>query len=358
MDTSTSSAEEAQLPPADSGFDSLTADLLLWIISKANLTVQELCRDACVCRRMRKACYAPSLWRSLTVHGNGGGNVYGAGLEAIANRCKGLEDLVLEDVVIKERPNPWVHFGFEQLLQRCGGALRRLRLRFVCDLFFTDLLVTKVGGHCPGLVDFELSARNYYATDAVLTAFVRQCPHMEHFRCFVHAPSPVHSLGDTALWNLAKKWRALRTLEINGHHVSENGLFALEECEHLEFLSLHGYKRGVFDRARATEDGKEVLFPRLAAICFAYMLPTSAELKRLIRMCPELSRVELRPEDGDEKGKQHARALADVAAAESGARIDVAVRPLTEGGKLVPGGAHGTWTPPGWASPHGRKAQP
>lgn len=66
---------------------------------------------------------------------------------------------------------------------------------------------------------------------------------MLHFQCYVRSPSPIHAPGDTVLWQIAKKWPQLLTLEINCNHVSENGVFGLEDCRQLETLSLHGYKR-------------------------------------------------------------------------------------------------------------------
>lgn len=66
----------------------------------------------------------------------------------------------------QERPNPWMHYSLEKLLEACGPHLRLLRLDYVCQLPFADLLLTLVPRHCPHLTDFEVASTNFFASDA------------------------------------------------------------------------------------------------------------------------------------------------------------------------------------------------
>lgn len=70
--------------------------------------------------------------------------------------------------------------------------------------------------------------------------------------------------------------------------------------------------RGVFDRAKAAADGHLVLFNSLRHVSFTYELPTEAELRRLIRMCPLLSSLEL----GTGSDNAHALNLSRIIAAD------------------------------------------
>lgn len=291
-------------------FDDFSVDLLTAILLKTNPTVYELCAWSTLSQRIKTACYSGKLWQKVDMVCHPKKNIYGWGLEMMAGRCMPLEELVMKGINVPDRPNPWMHYGLEKLLERCGKLrLRVLQLKFVCQLPFTDLLLTKVGNLCPLLEDFELSATNYFATDSAVTTFIRACPKLVHFRCFVKEGGPLHALSDVTLWQIAKKLPGLRTLEINGYNMTENGLFGLEDCKHLERLGLHGYKRGVFDRARTQEGEKVTEFPCLREILFSHILPSAGELRGLLRMAPSLSLIELQPHSTDERMKSHAENL-------------------------------------------------
>ncbi|CAI5481069.1 unnamed protein product [Closterium sp. Yama58-4] len=201
----------------------------------------------------------------------------------------------------QERPNPWLHHGLELLLEGTKGGLKRLSLQFEWqvrageDVPFTDRLLGAVGRLCPALEEFTLIAADYLVTETAVAAFLRACPQVHTFHCYVRSPIPIHSLGDNLLWQVNRKWPHLQSLAINGNHITENGVFALASCAHLHFLSLHGYPRGIFERAKTTADGDAVLFPALSSLSFSYNLPTPAELRRILRMCPLLSLLALHP---------------------------------------------------------------
>ncbi|CAI7768241.1 unnamed protein product [Closterium sp. NIES-54] len=48
-------------------------------------------------------------------------------------------------------------------------------------------------------------------------------------------------------------------------------------------------------RAKTTADGEASIFPTLSSLSFSYNLPTPAELRRILRMCPLLSSLVLHP---------------------------------------------------------------
>eukprot|EP00271_Cylindrocystis_brebissonii_P009240 TRINITY_DN23943_c0_g1_i1.p1 TRINITY_DN23943_c0_g1~~TRINITY_DN23943_c0_g1_i1.p1 ORF type:complete len:492 (-),score=111.18 TRINITY_DN23943_c0_g1_i1:876-2351(-) len=306
-----SGADEGR-PLFSATISDLPNDVLSTIVYKANPSVTDLCSWATLNRKMKAVCYSPRFWQKVEYACDPKRNVYGWGLEMLAGRCNQLEELVLVGLNVPDRPNPWIHYGLEQLLQACGKTtLRTLRLQFVVQLLFTDLLFTKVGDLCPLLEDFELSATNYFTTDAAVGTFIRACPNILHFRCFVKEGRPLHALGDSTLWTITRKWPGLRTLEINGHYITENGLVALQECRQLESLGLHGYRRGVFERTKSQPDEEDTEFGCLREILFAHTLPYAAEIRRLLHMCPQLVRLELLPADNDERKKQHAETLVE-----------------------------------------------
>ncbi|CAI6007316.1 unnamed protein product [Closterium sp. NIES-65] len=194
-----------------------------------------------------------------------------------------------------ERPNPWLHHGLELLLEGTKGGLKRLSLQFEWQVPFTDRLLGAVGRLCPALEEFTLVAADYLVTETAVAAFLRACTRVHTFHCYVCSAIPIHSLGDNLLWQVNRKWPHLQSLAINGNHITENGVFALASCAHLHSLSLHGYHRGIFERAKTTADGEAVLFPALSSFSFSYNLPTPAELRRILRMCPLLSSLVLHP---------------------------------------------------------------
>ncbi|CAI7767289.1 unnamed protein product [Closterium sp. NIES-53] len=195
----------------------------------------------------------------------------------------------------QERPNPWLHHGLELLLEGTKGGLKRLSLQFEWQVPFTDRLLGAVGRLCPGLEEFTLIAADYLVTETAVAAFLRACPQVHTFHCYVRSAIPIHSLGDNLLWQVNRKWPHLQSLAINGNHITENGVFALASCAHLHSLSLHGYHRGIFERAKTTADGEASIFPTLSSLSFSYNLPTPAELRRILRMCPLLSSLVLHP---------------------------------------------------------------
>ncbi|CAI5489309.1 unnamed protein product [Closterium sp. Naga37s-1] len=275
--------------------DSLDHNILVDILTRARLEPLDLCRLSTLGRKWRAACRAPSLWRRVRADGEAGGNLYGAGLEQIASRCGETEEINITHLHILERPNPWLHHGLELLLEGTKGGLKRLSLQFEWQVPFTDRLLGAVGRLCPALEEFTLVAADYLVTETAVAAFLRACTHVHTFHCYVRSAIPIHSLGDNLLWQVNRKWPHLQSLAINGNHITENGVFALASCAHLQSLSLHGYHRGIFERAKTTADGDAVLFPALSSFSFSYNLPSPAELRRILRMCPLLSSLVLHP---------------------------------------------------------------
>lgn len=88
----------------------------------------------------------------------------------------------------QDRPNPWIHFGLEKILMLCGPvSLKKLSLDYICQLPFTDLLLNKIGSHCPLLEDFSLTATNYFSSDsAVRTLNLNFSHRVFDFPCIFH----------------------------------------------------------------------------------------------------------------------------------------------------------------------------
>ncbi|CAI5534730.1 unnamed protein product [Closterium sp. Naga37s-1] len=178
---------------------------------------------------------------------------------------------------------------------RCGGLACHSIPCSPHQVPFTDRLLGTVGRLCPTLEEFTLVAADYLVTETAVAAFLRACTQVHTFHCYVRSAIPIHSLGDNLLWQVNRKWPHLQSLAINGNHITENGVFALASCAHLHSLSLHGYHRGIFERAKTTADGDAVLFSALSSLSFSYNLPSPAELRRILRMCPLLSSLVLHP---------------------------------------------------------------
>ena len=83
-----------------SSIDSLDVHLLVDILVRAGLTARQLCSLSRLSRRWRSACASPLLWRRVVVHGEEGGNLYGAGLEQMqmGGRCKETEELTAMNI--------------------------------------------------------------------------------------------------------------------------------------------------------------------------------------------------------------------------------------------------------------------
>eukprot|EP00850_Spirogloea_muscicola_P004178 SM000017S02918 [mRNA] locus=s17:1186073:1187902:+ [translate_table: standard] len=325
-------------------------DVLLEILARSRL------------RAWRAAASAPELYRDLEGSGGDGGDVYGRGLAAVALRCAGLRRLRLRDVGVQRycRPN-WrdllltttingaataaaaaaatptlttalsaanAHSGLAAALAASQGGLRELQLSFFGALPAMGTLLSLVASLCPHLAVLDLRAASFVITQPALLDLFSACAEIKGFACVARGGGrPMHVPGDVALAAMAACWPRLHSLDLNFHEATAGGLAALAaSCAVLHRL---GALRCCRHRRFA--------LPSAGRMAFHGTIPRAAELRRLARACPALSRVELQPDPADGRALKLARVamLLPVSHPTEFGHLDIAVAALPAAGRRV-----------------------
>ena len=93
---------------ASGSFNDLKPDILALIVSKCEPSMYDLCAWSTLSRRMKEVCYSPSMWRSIQIECRPKRNVYGWGLELLAPRAAGLEELTLTKINLPVSFRTWI----------------------------------------------------------------------------------------------------------------------------------------------------------------------------------------------------------------------------------------------------------
>eukprot|EP00850_Spirogloea_muscicola_P004985 SM000022S07199 [mRNA] locus=s22:405985:407090:- [translate_table: standard] len=196
-------------------------------------------------------------------------------------------------------------------------------------------LLSLVGSLCPYLAVLDLRAASFVISQPALLELFASCANIKGFACVACGGGrPMHVPGDVALAAMAACWPRLQSLDLNFHEATANGLAALAaSCPVLHRLVFHGYTGGLFDAAATAA----LHFPALAKVAFHGTIPRAAELRRLARACPVLSRVELQPDPADSRALKLARVamLLPVSHPIEFGHLDIAVAALPAAGRRV-----------------------
>lgn len=319
----------ASLATSETGkMNSLSVGLLTAILSRAQLTPQQICALATLGRDWREACASPSVWQKLELR------VPEYSLEAlccIANSCKWLKELL----VVRDPTAPralsfrysgdWL-LGVTAILEASSSSLRKVVVATGCNIYRKDYRSAPFYKQL--LQRVALSARALEVCEVYCNAEEDAATTLQGWLALVASPlrqfvfwTPSADCGgvDTkCLRHIASAWRHLEVLEVSGEAIDLEGVLVLRAIAPLRCLTLNHISLGPEERADGIRCPEDVdrHYPcdqrgrRLQVVTLAHSSCDELDLLILHHQFPALEKLVVRearqPHPMDEpEGQEH-----------------------------------------------------